>query len=697
MPHSRSWRGNGSRQHHDSAVMSTTASPMTRVSSVGLVFRMDIAGLRAVAVGVVVLFHAGVPWLPGGYVGVDVFFVISGFLMTALLMKEIDQTGRVRLLAFYARRIRRLLPAAAVVLVATIVAAKVLLTPLELPDIAKAGAATALYMVNIWLAVTGTDYLASEAQSPLQHYWSLAVEEQFYLVWPLFLLLACALRYRRRVSVARSVTVLCVISLVLCVWMTSVSQPWAFFSLPTRAWELGAGGLVALTTHRLHRIPTTWAHAISWAGLLVIAITAATYTRGPAFPGWAALAPVAGAMAILVGGSSGAAGGASRVLRLAFMQRGGELSYSLYLWHWPVFVLPVAAFGELGGWTRAGLVVVTVALAWATYTLVENPMRRSARLRNGLRLSYTLGATLTTVAVATAALAGVPPKLVTDVWVEPLTSVRLAEGVVGAAGVVPANVAPALNRVTDDIPVIYDRVCHVSYTATTSPGCVFGVRDAPRSMVLMGDSHAAQWFPALERTAIEDGWRLTNFTKSACPPFDVAVRNLKLGRAYQECGQWRAHAVARIQAERPDIVVLSTYSRYYRALMVGDEDFLTAWSNGLTRLLLQFPAGTRVVVIGDTPTWSTPPVNCLSAHLDDTAVCSVAASDLIAKDIYAVEAAAAAASGATFVPTTGWLCTDRCEPLAANVVIYRDRHHVTATFAELLSDRFRQVISAASR
>ncbi len=663
----------------------------------GLAFRPDIAGLRTVAVGVVVLHHAGAPWLPGGYVGVDVFFVISGYLMTALLMKEIDRTGRVRLLAFYARRIRRLLPAAATVLLATIVAAKVLLTPLELLEIAKAGAATALYMVNMWLAKTGTDYLASEAPSPLQHYWSLAVEEQFYLLWPLLLLLACALRYRWRVPVAGSVTVLCAISLILCVWLTLVSQPWAFFSLPTRAWELGAGGLVALAAHRLDRIPPRWAHAISWGGLFMIAITAATYTRETAFPGWPAVAPVAGAMAVLVGGGCGTAGGASRVLGLALMQRGGELSYSLYLWHWPVFVLPVAAFGELGGWTRAGLVVVAVALAWATYTLVENPMRQSARLRNGLRHSYTLGASLTAVGVAAAAVAGVPPKLATDVWVEPLTPVRLAEGVVSAAKVVPANVTPALTKVTDDTARIYDRVCHLSYTATIAPECVFGVRDAPRSMVLMGDSHAAQWFPALERIASEDRWRLIHLTKSACPPVDVAVRNLKLHRAYHECGQWRAHAVARIQGERPEVVVLSSYSRYYRALMVGDEDFLTAWSGGLTRLVGQFPAGTRVVVIGDTPTWPRPPVHCLSAHLNDTSVCSAAASDLTAEDFYAAEAATAAALGATFVPTIGWLCTDRCEPLAANAVIYRDRHHITATFAELLTDRFRQAISVAAR
>jgi peptidoglycan/LPS O-acetylase OafA/YrhL len=583
------------------------------------------------------------------------------------------------------------------VLIATIVAAKLLLPPLELPEIAKAAAATGLYVVNMWLAVTGTDYLASEAQSPLQHFWSLAVEEQFYLVWPLLLLLACALRCWLRLSVAWSVTVVCATSLALCVWLTSASQPWAFFSLPTRAWELGAGGLVALAAHRLHRIPPTWAHVTSWAGLLVIAITATTYTTGTAFPGWAALAPVAGAMAILIGGASGTAGGASRVLRPAFMQRGGELSYTLYLWHWPVLVLPVAMFGELGGWTRTGLVMVAIALAWATYTLVENPVRRSARLRNGLRPSYALGATLVAVAVSAAALAGALPKLATNVRVEPLTSVRLAEGVVGAAGVVPANVAPALNRVTDDIPVVYDRGCHASFAATSSPECAFGVRDAPRSMVLMGDSHAAQWFPALERTAIEDGWRLTNLTKSACPPYDVAVRNLKLSRPYQECGQWRANAVARIQAERPDVVVLSTYSRYYRTLMVSDEDFLPAWSNGITRLISQFPAGTRIVIIGDTPTWPTPPVNCLSANLDDTAVCSAAASDLVAEDIYATEAAAAAASAATFVSAVGWLCTDRCEPLAANAVVYRDRHHVTATFAGLLSDRFRQVISAVSR
>jgi peptidoglycan/LPS O-acetylase OafA/YrhL len=623
--------------------------------------------------------------------------VISGFLMTTLLMKEIDQTGRVRLIAFYARRIRRLLPAAAVVLVATIVTAKILLSPLELTDIAKAGAATGLYVVNMWLAATGTDYLASEAQSPLQHYWSLAVEEQFYLAWSLFLLLACALRYRWRVSAAWSMAVLCVISLALCVWLTSVSQPWAFFSLPTRAWELAAGGLIALAAPRLHRIPPTWAHAVSWTGLLMIMITAATYTKGTAFPGWAALVPVAGAMAILGGGASGTAGGASRVLQPAFMQRGGELSYSLYLWHWPVFILPIATFGELGGWTRAALIVVTVALAWATYTLVENPLRRSPRLRKRTRATYALGATLTTISVGAAALAGLPPKLTTNLRVEPLTSIQLAEGVAGAAGAVPANVVPALSGVTDDIPLVYDRGCHASFAATALPECVFGIRDAPRSMILMGDSHAAQWFPALERMAIEDGWRLTSLTKSACPPYDVAVWNPKLNRTYQECGQWRAKMVARIQAERPDIVVLSAYSQYYRTLIASDKNFLPSWSSGLTRLISQFPTGTRVVIIGDTPTWPTPPVNCLSAHLDDPTVCSAAASDLVAKDIYVAEATAAAASSATFVPTVGWLCTNRCEPLAANVVVYRDRHHVTATFAGLLSDRFRQVINTASR
>jgi SGNH domain-containing protein len=451
-----------------------------------------------------------------------------------------------------------------------------------------------------------------------------------------------------------------------------------------------------LATHRLRQIPPTWAHVISWTGLLMIVITAATYTTGTTFPGWAALAPVAGAMAIFVGGFSGTTGGASRVLRPAFMQRGGEWSYSLYLWHWPVLVLPVAMFGELGGWTRAGLVVVTVALAWTTYTLVENPVRRSTRLRNNLRSNYVLGATLTVVSVGAAALAWIPPKLATDVRVDPLTSVRLAESIVGAAGVVPANVVPALNKVTHDIPVIYGSGCHASFAATTSPECVFRVRNAPRSMVLMGDSHAAQWFPALERIAIEDRWQLTNLTKSACPPYDVAVRNLKLSRPYEECGQWRAHAVARIRVERPDIVVLSAYSSYYRTLMESDKDFLPSWSNGLIRLVSQFPAGTRVVVIGDTPTWPTPPVNCLSAHLDNPAVCSAAAADLVARDIYPAEAAAAT-SAAAFVPTAGWLCTDRCAPLAANVVIYRDRHHVTATFAGLLSDRFRQVISEVSR
>jgi hypothetical protein len=494
------------------------------------------------------------------------------------------------------------------------------------------------------------------------------------------------------------VTVLCAVSLSLCVWLTSVRQPWAFFLLPTRAWELGAGGLVALAAPRLRRIPLIWKNAMSWAGLVLIVITAATYTTGTAFPGWAALAPVLATMAVLVGGFSGTAGGASRVLRLSFLQRGGDLSYSLYLWHWPVLVLPVVAFGELSWWTRTGLVVLAVALAWATYALVENPVRHSARLHDSVRLTYAMGATLAAAAVGAAAFIAVQPKLATDVRIEPLTSVRLAQGVVAAARVVPSNAAPALDRVIDDLPVVYARGCNAWFAATTSPlaKCVFGVRDAPRSIVLLGDSHAAQWFPALEQTAIKDGWRLTNLTKAACPPYEVTVRNPKLSRVFWECGQWREHSIAQIRAERPDMVVLSAYSGYYRPLIASDQDFLTAWSNGINRLLAEFPAGTRVVIIGDTPTWPTPPVDCLSAHLNDTSACSAATSDLLAKDIYTAEAAAAAASGATFVPAVDWLCTDRCESLAGNVVIYRDRHHITATFAGLLSDRFRQLIGAVS-
>ncbi|MGY1719497.1 acyltransferase family protein [Blastococcus sp. SYSU DS0552] len=663
-----------------------TGTAYTRVG-----FRPDIEGLRALAVGLVVLYHAGLPWLPGGYVGVDVFFVISGYLMTALVLRELDATGTVRLRAFYARRIRRLLPAAVLVLVSTLALAKLLLPPLALPTIAKAGAATALYVSNVWFAYTGTDYLASEAPSPLQHYWSLAVEEQFYLVWPVLLVLAFRLFRGSRARIGVGLVLLVVASFLLCLVTTSVSQPWAFFSLPTRAWELGVGGLVALAAGRLALLPVALARALTWAGLLVAAASALLYTDATTFPGWAATVPVMATAALLAGGLRQAPGSADVVLARRPMQVVGRLSYSLYLWHWPVLVLPAARYGELSPATRAALVLLAVALAWLMYRFVEDPVRRSGRLAGRPGRSYALSVAVTAVALAAALGAGVLPKLATDQRVPELTTAAVARAVASPA-VVPANVSPALASVSDDLPPTYRDGCHADFEVVTPGPCQFGDGSASRTVMLLGDSHAAQWFPALDRLAADDGWRFISLTKSACPSIDVLVPNDSLGRPYTECQAWNDAVVSRVHAEQPDVVVLSNFAAKYIELQAQASP--APWTQALQGFIERLPERTQVVILGDTPAWEQSPVDCLSAHITGPGACSRAVGELIDEEIQAGEAALAGGR-VTFAPTFEWVCDGTCPALGGNVVVYRDQHHLTATMAALLVDRIRSVVPGA--
>ncbi len=353
--------------------------PLAAGAPAPLRWRGDIQGLRGVAILAVVVYHAAARRLPGGFIGVDVFFVISGFLITSLLVRELEQTGRISLRRFYAGRIRRLLPMAIVVIAATIIAADLLQSPLDAARSAKDGLASALYVANYRFALEQTNYLnAGLAPSPFEHYWSLGVEEQMYVVWPLVLLLgAIALRRRRTAHGAVAVLFVgTVASFVACVRVTHADAPWAFFSFPTRAWELGVGGLLAFAVPALRTVPRFLASLVGLAGLGAILYSAFAFGATTPWPGSAAAVPVLGAAAVIGAGCARGTRLSAHLLAFPPLQFAGKISYPWYLWHWPLLILaPLALKHSLSDGQALVLVGASALLATASHYLIERPIR----------------------------------------------------------------------------------------------------------------------------------------------------------------------------------------------------------------------------------------------------------------------------------------------------------------------------------
>ena len=699
-------------------------------------FRPDLEGLRAVAVVLVLLYHARVPGFSGGYVGVDVFFVLSGYLITGLIIRELRGTGRLSLTTFYARRARRLLPAAALVLIVTMAVSAIVLPPLRVSDVAGDTMAAALYASNIRFALQATDYLGSTLPpSPDLHFWSLGVEEQFYLFWPALLALttgALFARGRPELGLRRLAMVLVVVlgfSFAASMWLTETSQAWAFFSLPTRAWELALGALLSLPL-AARLVPSRATTLLGWLGLGMVVSSGLVFDEMTHFPGLAALLPTVGSALVIAAGLATLSvepTGRRRflvpqaVLALPPMRFLGRISYSLYLWHWPILVLPAAAIGHaLPGPARLGLVVVAIGAAAATQRWVEDPIRHGRFVGLESRRSLALAGVLSVAVVIGSASLGFSalktqaagPAVGGDIANALLPSDPAATGgtepsasgsVPGSpapqktlppppGGPVPADLAPALSVARDDLPIIYSDGCHVDVSATRPGVCTFGDKASTTTVVLFGDSHAAQWFPALERLATEHGWRLVSLTKSACTTADATVWNGIVKRGYTECDDWRKAALTRIAVEHPALVVMAN-SRGYKLMVNGVAipvaSARAAWDAALGRTLERVKglAGS-VLVIGDTPHSTSDPPVCLSAHPDDMTACALPYRWAVDPTWTEGEASIAAAGGVPFVDPTAWVCqTDACPAVLGRVLIFRDQHHLTATYARALAER----------
>jgi peptidoglycan/LPS O-acetylase OafA/YrhL len=687
-------------------------------------FRPDIEGLRAVAVLAVVLFHAGVPGLDGGFVGVDVFFVVSGFLITGLLWRELAGTGTVRLTRFYGARARRLLPAATLVLVATVVAAVLLLPPLRARAVLGDAVASALYVGNYRLALQGTDYLAADAPpSPFQHYWSLGLEEQFYLVWPALMIATAWAVRRRRPRPARTVgpflgvlAVVATLSLVLSLTWTRTQPPWAFFALPARAWELAAGGLLALLTVGRRPLPAPVAGPAGWLGLGLVAGSCVRLGGGTPYPGVAAVAPVLGTALVVAAGGATVRWGVSALLARAPLRVLGRCSYSWYLWHWPALLLvPVAVGHDLPLAGRLGVAAGSGVLAVLTTRLVEDPVRFAAPLRRSPGRSLLTGgaATAAGVAVAVGALVAVPPPVgagaaaptprpdaaappagppaaptvdPADALVQDLTAqVQSAVAASAAGGQVPVDLTPSLADAATDKPDVFINGCVRSWRYVGQDQCASSVESSPTTVALVGDSHAAMWQPAMEEVATQRGWRLETMAKVTCPLLDLPISSPYLGREYTECEQWRGQIMGRLRAEHPALVVLGTAHHYTPDF--GFTVYSQQWLDALTRTVADLRAtGATVLVMGPAPYPQMNVPTCLSGHLDSTGACGLARAAALDDAGIAAEAAATSAGGGRYADVSGLFCTsDRCPVVVGNQLVYRDDNHITLEYARWLS------------
>jgi peptidoglycan/LPS O-acetylase OafA/YrhL len=719
-----------------SAHRSMATGPSPAEASRAERFRPDLEGLRAVAVILVLLYHARVPGFGGGYVGVDVFFVLSGFLITGLIVRELRETGSLSLAGFYARRARRLLPAAALVLLVTLVAAAVFTPSFFAQDVAADGLAAALYASNIRFALQATDYLAADLDpSPILHYWSLGVEEQFYLFWPaLLLLVARRTRSIGRALVATSAIVF-IASLGLSIVLTDAAAPWAFFSLPARAWELALGALIALGATRLASLPPRLAAGAVMVGLALVAASALVIEPSTPFPGLAAIMPVGGAALVILGGLRQPAALPSRLLAVRPARYIGRISYSLYLWHWPFLILPTVAIGvTLSVPTRVGLVLLAIVAAAATQRWVEEPIRHGRWV--GLRPARSLAAAgaLTLVVATVASAFGGASSRAGDVWldgdmeragaVDVETEFEAALGppathTAGASpppetgqqvvyppiesGPLPLNLLPPLDLARDSRGRIFDDGCFVHSSATVSPECAYGDPASETTAILFGDSHAAHWFPPLEAIANDHGWRLVVLTKANCPAADIEVHWETLKRRYHECGTWRDWALERIAAEDAELVIVSNSRAVQMTVDGGPAPSLERpadWEAALGRTLGRIEdMGAAIALIGDTPRPAGHPVRCLWRHRDDISACGTPIGKAIAARRLASERSVANALGATFIDPTPWICpTDPCPAVIGRLLIYRDAAHLTAVFAAALTGRLeRELVPILSR
>jgi peptidoglycan/LPS O-acetylase OafA/YrhL len=675
--------------------------------------RAEIQALRAIAVGVVLVYHLWPGALRGGFIGVDVFFAISGFLITSLLLREMERTGRISLADFWARRARRILPAALLTILVCALATLAFVPLTHWQQFFAELRASTAYVQNWQLAHDAVDYLAAaNAPSPVQHYWSLAIEEQFYLVWPVLIAIALAVTHGRPADARRRLVTLVLatataLSLLYSVVHTSADPAAAYFVTPTRAWELGAGALLALAAP-FDRSPAAVRAVLSWVGLAAIAVAAVTYSAATPFPGSAALLPVLGALAVIRAGTPDVRWAPTRAMRLGPVQYLGDVSYSVYLWHWPLIVFAPFVVHSSGTGVRIAILVLTIVLAGVTKRFVEDPARTTPLLTaRPARWTFAAAGVATAAVIAVAALG--TSHLQGEVRADELATQRVIDAHPRCFGAAARDsrggpcVNPALKGAVVPTPLQAAKrpnaPCDVIERTGSVTVCAFSRPADPKGTIaIVGDSHAVHWRPALERVAEARGWRALSITRSGCQ-LSAAAPQLE-GRALARCEQWRDEVPRWLSRHREVSTVFTAQHSGSRDTARGGRSAFAAQAAAYGRAWAALPPSVqRVVVLRDTPTMPGTTPTCveqaISAHRSAADGCAAARRLALPPD--PAEAAARAADDRVrAIDLSRWFCDERrCPPVIGGVLVYKDvESHLTDVYAATLAPFLRREVAA---
>lgn len=708
--------------------MSAELQTPTRTSGAALlhkptVQRRDIEGLRAVAVGVVLTSHL-MSEPPGGFVGVDIFFVISGFLITGLLLREYERSGTISFREFYARRIRRIMPAALVTLLVTCIAARVVFFDSRAQQTYEDSFWAAISFANWHLAANGTDYFQSTLPpSIVQQFWSLSVEEQFYMVWPVLIVAVGALAMGRGVKAFRwtlaiALGIVVAVSFAWAMWQTPRDTTVAYFSTFTRGWELGIGGLLAMVTTQLSRMPRWLSMVLVWGGLAAIVYSSIVTRSDATFPAPGALPSTLGTVAVIAGGTCAVAM-FNPLLINPVARFLGNISYSLYLWHWPVIIITETVMVK-GSWQQISTaLVVSLVIATVSFYAIEQPIRETTFLSKVkppktprvLSARAKRGYSIALAAVAFLGLVGamVPEKASSaeaqPIW--PSTGATATTATTAPAGGDAAdlskqietavlatswpNLNPSLDKLSRSRAAEWDDCGNVD--AGQEGGCRYG--SGKKTAVVLGDSIAISWLPTVRAGLQDKGWTVQGLTFGECPAAQIDVVSSSRDEGFTErCRQHQKFALTRAKELKPDLIVISTTNGVLDRVVGAQGDAAaTAYQTAEVAALKSLVSKTtKVVVLAPPPnrqdlvacaTRFSVPADCLSDVTSSWQALKTADTE------------AAKQAGAEYIDTQVWTCTtaNQCPGFIGTTPVMADGVHLTNSMARKLGSVFSEAVT----